>query len=76
MSDGENSEPPKKKAKAKPPKNLAPHLWKKGQSGNPGGRPRDTLGLAALARNDVPKLSESSWLSWTPWTSDTQARRK
>ncbi len=56
MSDGENSEPQKKKAKAKPPKNLAPHLWKKGQSGNPGGRPRDTLGLAALARNDVPKL--------------------
>lgn len=32
-----------------------PHLWKPGQSGNPGGRPKQVRELLELARTSVPK---------------------
>ena len=47
---------PKGKAKKKEAKQLIPHQWKKGQSGNPKGRPINPLSLTALLNK---KLSEN-----------------
>lgn len=39
------------------PKNLQPHIYKKGQSGNPKGRPKGTVSLKTYAKTMLEKMT-------------------
>lgn len=44
--------------------NLLPHQFKKGQSGNPGGKPKGTVSLKTFAKNYIQNLSDEEKLEF------------
>lgn len=44
-------------SESKVPKNLQPHIYKKGQSGNPNGRPKGSISLKEYARRMIQKMT-------------------
>ena len=43
---------------------LGQHRWKKGESGNPNGRPKGSLCLTTLLKKELEKLSDDEELTW------------
>ena len=48
---------PENSEKSTVPKNLQPHVYKKGQSGNPAGRPKGSVSLKQYAKTMLEKMT-------------------